>query len=117
MDRFEGNLELVSRDRIMGWAFVRARPDEPVQVEISDGVNPPATITADVPRRDLQAVGKGNGVHAFLFQPAGRFAAGKTYTIHAKVVGAAAELNHSPQELVVSGDGGGTIAPTTDTSR
>jgi hypothetical protein len=111
--RFEGNLELVTGERIVGWAFDRTRPDDPVQVEIFDGVNAPVTITADTLRPDLQTVGKGNGKHAFIFKPGNWLAAGKTYTIHAKIVGAPAELQHSPQQLIMNG----TAAPATGENR
>ena len=97
----EGRLEVVSRDRIVGWAWDRKQPNVPVQVEISDGVNPPVVITADKFRADLQKAGKGDGRHCFSYDVGKRFQFARTYTVHAKVVGSSAELQNSPQQLVV----------------
>jgi hypothetical protein len=101
--RLEGNLERADRNRIAGWAWDANRPDEPVKVEISDGVNPPVTVVADKFREGLQAAGKGNGRHAFVYDPGPRLSAGKTYVIQVKVAGASTELKGSPRQVVVSG--------------
>lgn len=63
--QLEGRLDAVSGGRVYGWAWDRARPSEPVEVEIRLDGHVLARVTADLPRPDLEAGGLGNGRHAF----------------------------------------------------
>src|SRR6266851_2784572 len=50
---YEGNLELISEESLIGWAWDSSRPDVPIKVEIScDGITL-TTVTADQARTDL----------------------------------------------------------------
>ena len=59
-----GNVDVIEHDRIAGWAWNPANPDEPIELEILDGDLVVLTVRADQFRADL--VGKiGNGIHGF----------------------------------------------------
>ena len=60
-----GNLDRVSEDEIIGWAWDPAAPNSPVDVEILDGEQVVLTVCADQYRVDVQQGGKGNGCHGF----------------------------------------------------
>ena len=114
--RLEGNFERADRNRIAGWAWDAKRPDEPVTVEISDGVNPPVNMVADKFREGLQAAGKGNGRYAFIYDPGPGLSAGRTYVIQVKFAGTSTELKGSPRQVVVKSTSGQS-RPSTRVSR
>jgi autotransporter passenger strand-loop-strand repeat protein len=58
-------LEIATRDRIAGWAWDKARPDEPVALQILDNGAIIGRVLANAHRADLAAAGIGDGRHAF----------------------------------------------------
>jgi hypothetical protein len=60
-----GNLDLVSRTLIEGWAFAPETPNEPVALVILDNGAVIGEVMADRYRADLEACGVGDGRHAF----------------------------------------------------
>lgn len=60
-----GRIDITTPERISGWAWDQARPNEPVEVEIWLGERLIATTTADRERPDLKRNGVGDGRHAF----------------------------------------------------
>jgi hypothetical protein len=96
---YQGALDLVSCEKIAGWAWDPHQPDRRLDVEISEGQTLLATITADRPRPDLRQAGKGDGRHGFLFPASAALRDGRPHTIRAMVVGADAELNGPPRSI------------------
>ena len=61
----EGYIEDVQDRRVIGWAWCRARPNDPVEVEIRVGDETLAAVRADRYRGDLAEAGLSEGRHAF----------------------------------------------------
>src|SRR4051812_26181245 len=59
----EGFLENVHDTQIIGWAWHKNRPDEPVEVDLLDGDKALTTVKADSFRQDLLDNKIGNGKH------------------------------------------------------
>jgi hypothetical protein len=55
-------------DKIYGWAWDSSQPNSHVNVNIWDGQNYIATVSANEFRQDLLNAGIGNGDHAFNFE-------------------------------------------------
>lgn len=94
---FEGSLDILNANSIMGWAWDKTKPEEPIQVDIFDGATHLGTVKADLLRDDLVAKGRaGNGRHGFSFPTPQRLVDGKPHEIHARVKGTEFELHGSP---------------------
>lgn len=64
-DEFEGCVDRIEDGWVLGWAWDRAKPDTPVDIQvIVDGASA-VTCTAALYRPDLERAGKGTGMHAF----------------------------------------------------
>lgn len=61
----EGYIEDVQDRRVIGWAWCRSRPNDPVDVEIRVGDETLAAVRADRYRGDLARAGLSEGRHAF----------------------------------------------------
>lgn len=78
---YEGNLELVGKESLVGWAWDSSRPDVPIKVEIfCDGITV-ATVTADQARKDLLSAKKGDGRHGFIYPTPDRMRDGKEHKV------------------------------------
>ena len=97
----EGHLERVSNTEIVGWAWERAKPDAPVEVELLDDNVPIAVVKADGYRVDLAKAGLGNGKHKFRHAVPARLKDGKPHFITARIVGTKIALQNGPQVLLV----------------
>ncbi len=60
-----GAVDLITRDRVAGWAFHPNDPGAPVLVEILNGDEPLVRIVANEPRQDVAAAGYGYGNNGF----------------------------------------------------
>jgi hypothetical protein len=60
-----GAVDLITRDRVAGWAFHPNNPGAPVLVEILNGDEPLVRIVANEPRQDVAAAGYGYGNNGF----------------------------------------------------
>jgi len=69
-----GNLDLVSRDRIEGWAHDADRPGASIRLRIFDNTLLLTELSADQYRADLKEAGIGDGSHAFSFTVPGGLA-------------------------------------------
>src|SRR5207249_4043766 len=78
-------LDLADCRRIAGWAWARAQPAAPIQVEILDGETRLGTVTADMHRDDLAKNGKGNGNHGFSLVVPPSLKDGQPHAISARV--------------------------------
>jgi GT2 family glycosyltransferase len=61
-----GAIEAIDHRHILGWAWYRPTPDEPIEVEILVDDAVVLKTLADLPRPDLVELGAGNGRHGFL---------------------------------------------------
>ncbi|NMJ43512.1 glycosyltransferase [Roseomonas sp. JC162] len=87
-----GRAERIEGDYLTGWAWIPARPDEIVHVEVFVGETMVARIAADAFRKDLLDAGIGDGRHGFM-------------------LGGVSALINAPRELVSIrfADGGGDL--------
>lgn len=60
-----GYVEAATADRLVGWAWAPASPDQRVRIELRLGETIVARTVADLPRADLLANGVGDGRHAY----------------------------------------------------
>lgn len=61
-----GLVDNATPDRLFGWAWNPASPDERLAIELRLGDAPVASTIADVARPDLEKAGIGDGMHAFV---------------------------------------------------
>jgi O-antigen biosynthesis protein len=61
-----GAIESIDHQHIVGWAWYRPTPDEPIEIEVLVDDAVVLTARADRLRPDLAALGAGNGRHGFL---------------------------------------------------
>jgi hypothetical protein len=99
ISQLEGYLDVVHPTTVGGWAWNPSQPDRPAKVEIYDGTTLLATVTAADFREDLRRVGRGDGKHGFSYALPEIVHDGKAHEIHAKFVGADAELIGSPKTI------------------
>ena len=92
-----GYLQAVHPNRIIGWAWDKSRPDEPIEVTILDGSTELASVKADGFRKDLLEGKRGNGKHGFEVPMPESLKDGKPHEIHAFVSGTSFELKNSPK--------------------
>ena len=78
---YEGNFEKATDVALVGWAWDSTRPDEPITIEVFDGLTKVASIVADQFRADLRNAGKGSGKHGFLLPLPTQLKDGKTHTL------------------------------------
>ena len=97
-DTLRGNVELVDRDVISGWAWDQARPSKPVEVAIYIDGRYSGKATADKPRKDLQRAGIGNGRHAYLIRSPDVLKDGKRHSVSVRFADYDAELPGSPTQ-------------------
>ena len=61
---FEGFIDLVDHNRIIGWAYNRAKPTRRLVIEVLSG-DMRVVVIANLDRPDLQKAGKGDGRYGF----------------------------------------------------
>jgi hypothetical protein len=96
---YEGRLEYAGCDGISGWAWNALAPNVPIGVRILSDGNPLMTLTADRPRPDLKAAGKGSGAHAFFSDMPPVLKDGRPHSVAAKTGDSEFELPNSPQHV------------------
>ncbi|MFC5407807.1 putative Ig domain-containing protein [Larkinella bovis] len=95
-----------------GWAWDRNKPNAAVSIDILEGPNVIATLSADGFRQDLQTAGKGNGKHAFSFTIPPALKDNVPHTLYARVSGSSFLLKDSPKAIVCQSSGSpGNRAP------
>ncbi|HST23272.1 MAG TPA: hypothetical protein VLR90_19265, partial [Blastocatellia bacterium] len=83
----EGFHEATDCHSIKGWAWDTLRPNDAVTIEIYDGDQLLATVTANQFRKDLLDAHKGNGAHAIDYPVPAQLKDGKPHLIRLKVAG------------------------------
>jgi hypothetical protein len=94
---YVGFLEAVHNSQIIGWAWDRNRPEEPVSVTILDGTKVLTSVKADLPRKDLLDGKVGTGNYGFAVPTPATLKDGQPHEIHAIVSGTDFELKNSPK--------------------
>lgn len=84
---------------IWGWAWDPMFPNTPMSVDIFDGATLIATVPANLYRGDLQAAGKGNGVHAFSWPVPASLKNNQAHSISVKFAGTETNLVASPRSI------------------
>ncbi len=64
-----GHVDVFNENRISGWALYDQHPDKRVTIDIYFNGELVAEVVADQFRKDLLKLNKGDGHHAFLFEP------------------------------------------------
>ena len=120
-----GAIESIDHQHILGWAWYRPTPDDPIEVEILVDDAVVLKVRADLPRPDLAELGVGDGRHGFLVRDLAAHVPPGTHNV--RVRRARDRLNIPGSPMSVTGPepaaeethaGGGTIptgdAPTGD---
>lgn len=101
---FQGALNSVDCDAIIGWAWDRNRPNTPIRVDIYDGDTLLTTVDADLERTVLVQKGRGNGKHGFRLATPASLKDGKPHRVGARYAGTSSELD-PPETLTCGPDG------------
>ena len=101
--QFEGSLDLVSSEEVLGWAWEKGQGERPVEVNIYKGEMLLATVQADTFREDLLKAGKGNGKHGFRYVIPIGLKDNEPHTIRVTVSATSFELVGSPATTVFRG--------------
>jgi hypothetical protein len=97
---YEGYHDITNCNGIMGWAWDKNRPDDPVNVDIYDGDTLLTTLTASDFRQDLVNAGIGNGHHGFTYPVPPGLKDGKPHSIRMKIAGTDIDLYNTPREII-----------------
>jgi hypothetical protein len=92
---YEGFHDISNCDGLVGWAWDQNNPDSPIKVDIYDGDNLIATVTADEFRQDLVNARKGNGNHGFSYAIPPTLKDGKVHSIRIKYAGTSMDLGNT----------------------
>jgi hypothetical protein len=96
-----GHLDLVTRERISGWAM-GANPSEPVALQILDNGRPIARVLSNMYRPDLEATGHGNGRYGFDIAIPGGLSPLTRHVIQVRREADGADLVGSPRMIEAS---------------
>jgi hypothetical protein len=96
---YEGYHDITDCKSVLGWAWDKNRPDEPIQVDIYDGDTLLATVTAADFRQDLLSSGHGNGKHAFTYLLPPHTKDSKPHAIRLRYAGTSIDLGNTPKEI------------------
>ena len=99
--KYEGYLDRVEVENgsLLGWAWRRDLPDDPVSVDLYVDGSQEKAILALLYRRDLEIAGKGNGRHAFEIELPPRCHDGQPHLIRLCYHGTVLDLHGSPQSV------------------
>ncbi len=119
---FGGHHDVANCTSISGWAWDTdpVFANTPISVDIFDGATKIATVPANLYRSDLQAAGKGNGVHGFSWPVPASLKNNVAHSISVKYAGTKTLLPNSPKSITCApptyaltvtkaGTGGGTV--------
>jgi hypothetical protein len=101
---YEGYHDITNCNGIMGWAWDKNRPDDPIKVDIYDGDALLTTVIANDFRQDLLNAGIGNGRHGFTYTVPPELKDGKPRSIRMKYSGTDIDLYSTPKEITCTVD-------------
>ena len=99
---WRGNLDLVSREYIEGWAWDPRTPDTPMSLEVLDNGEVIAKVLANRYRQDLEAAGIGRGRHGFSLTIPGGLSPLKRHVIRVIADSDGCEMPASPVVIAAS---------------
>jgi hypothetical protein len=98
---YEGFFETANCRTISGWAWNADWPNDPVYLELRKNSSLVNVLLANLYRTDLQAAGKGNGMHAFTLATPFEFKSGQWHSIGARYTGGnGSDLTWSPRAII-----------------
>jgi GT2 family glycosyltransferase/glycosyltransferase involved in cell wall biosynthesis len=92
-----GNVDILSAERIAGWAWNPGNPGQSVVVNLFDGTDLLCSVRANLPRSDLAAAGIGSGQYGFEIPDPSSLLPQARHLISVRIDGDAAELPGSPR--------------------
>lgn len=95
-----GAFERLDDQVIAGYAWDSSRIDHAVGVDIKDGDNHLATVTASQFREDLRYAGMGSGCHAFTIPTPAALKDGREHRVRVLISGTQRHLSGSPKRFV-----------------
>jgi hypothetical protein len=101
LPRYEGFLDMIDNNWIVGWAYDARHPDQIVSVEVIADGKPVSRHAADIFRFDLLLAGKGSGAHGFYIPLPQAWRDGRSRSVGIRVAGSSFEVGHSPRELTL----------------
>lgn len=99
---FAGNHDQATCTAVAGWNWDPEVPNSPHFVDLYDGSKKIASVPANLYRGDLQAAGKGNGVHAFNWPVPLTLKNGVAHSLTVKHGGTTTNLSNSPKSITCS---------------
>lgn len=96
---FEGTHTIINCAGTMGWAWDKNRPEQSIKVDIYDGYQPLATITAGAFQQDILDLGIGNGRHVFSYPLPPQLKDGKPHEIRIRFAGTNIDLQGTPLQI------------------
>ena len=96
---YEGFVDFVSCDSIVGWAADRTQLNSPILVSIYDGSTFVTNVLANTLRSDVGSYLGDNGLHGFAIPTPSRFKDGQTHTLRVRFEDSTINLTNSPQTL------------------
>jgi Protein of unknown function (DUF1800) len=96
---YVGYLDYANCSDIGGWAADVNGLNTSVDVDIFDGANRIATVTANISRPDVGAYLGDNGLHGFNISTPATLLDGQAHSITARVAGSNTDLSNSPRSL------------------
>jgi hypothetical protein len=102
---FDGYLYGADCESFRGWVWDANQRNTPISVQVLDGTNVIATLTADEFRQDLVTAGKGDGRHAFRYTIDNSLKNGAKHSLSARVTGNAFVLKSGPKVIECAGTG------------
>ena len=96
---YEGFHDITNCNGIMGWAWDRAHPDAPLEIDVFDGTRFLTRVSASEFRQNLVEAKKGNGRHGFTLLTPSELRDGKPHDIWMKYAGTMVNLSAGPKPL------------------
>ncbi|MFD1145104.1 putative Ig domain-containing protein [Larkinella insperata] len=109
---FDGHLYAADCESFQGWVWDANQKNTPISVQLLDGTQVIATLTAGEFRQDLLNAGKGDGRHAFQYAIPTNLKDGLKHTLSARVTGSTFVLKSGPK--IIQCQATGTPPPATN---
>jgi GT2 family glycosyltransferase len=114
-----GGIESIDHQHILGWAWYRPTPDEPIEIEILVDDAVVLKARADRLRPDLAALGAGNGRHGFLVRNLAEHVPPGPHNIRVRRTRDRLDIPGSPKAVIGPdrevGDAGGAVGSAGET--
>ncbi|HEX3994152.1 MAG TPA: glycosyltransferase family 2 protein, partial [Acetobacteraceae bacterium] len=95
-----GAIEAIDHQHIVGWAWYRPTPDEPIEIEVLVDDVVVMAAQADLLRPDVAALGAGNGRHGFLIRNLARHVPPGPHNIRVRRARDRLDIPGSPKPII-----------------